>query len=317
MQPAAQAIRAQVLRGIALNRNAGLHFPGYFLGIEWGRIANESVCMTIDDGPHCRDANGAVDIAALAILADTALATTARPGLDRGARLATLRMELRFTGAAMSGRISTEARLLGFNRGIALRQSLSSATLYAANEIVAHASGEFAALAPPPGVELEPLPWEHEARPRVAPVSEEELEPDEHAILKACDAALAQASPQTAFIQQFWGGVPRRNIGGASNRVAIGPHLGNRVGYVQGGVLFGIAAASARVAAPATMMLSSASAWFISPGRGKTLRVNSRVLHTGRTIAVVRTEIRAYGGARVLEVVTHHVARRRAKQGPS
>ena len=46
--------------------------------------------------------------------------------------------------------------------------------------------------------------------------------------------------------------------------------------------------------------------------RGKSLIVRSRIVHAGKTIAVVRTEVKNDAGARVLEVVTHHVARKRA-----
>jgi len=35
------------------------------------------------------------------------------------------------------------------------------------------------------------------------------------------------------------------------------------------------------------------------------------VVHAGRTIAVVRTEIKTSAGERVLEAVSHHVARKR------
>src|SRR5687768_16005445 len=97
-QSGAEHIRAQVLRGIAGNRTAGLHFPGYFLGIEWGKITGDSARLAIEPGAYCCGANGEVDIAALAILADTALATTARLGLAPGARLATIHLQMQFTG---------------------------------------------------------------------------------------------------------------------------------------------------------------------------------------------------------------------------
>jgi len=307
--PDATAIRARVLRGIAGNRVAGLHFPGYFMDMAWPHVASDTARLVLADGPHCRDANGTVDIAALAILADTALATTARTQTAPGARLATLHLLMQFTGAPAVGDISAHARLLGFSTGGALRRSLSAATLLADGKPVCHASGEFAALDPPPGVKLAPLPWQHAQPSHAPPLDAEKLEPHERAILKACDDALAKTSPRVSFIQHFWGGVPRRTADGARNRVAIGPHIGNRVGHVQGGISFGIAAACACAAAPAAMMLANASAWYISPGRGKSLSVSSRLVHAGRTIAVVRTEIKTSGGERVIEVITHHVAR--------
>ena len=312
MQPNDQAIRARVLRAIAGNRIAGLHFPGHFLAIEWREVASGIARLSLVDGPHCRDANGTVNIVALGILVDNALAASARAGTPPGARLGTIHLQLQLTGAPVTGDLSAESRLLGRTEGATLRQSMSAATFLANGKSICHASGEFVLLDAPAGVTLAPLPWERKEPTHILPVDAGELEPHEQAILKACDAALANASPRASFIQHFWGGVPRRTAHGASNCVAIGPHIGNRVGHVQGGILFGIAAANARAAAPETMMLSNASVWYISPGRGAVLSVRSRVVHTGRTIALVRTEIKTDGGDRVVEAVTHHVSHKSA-----
>jgi acyl-coenzyme A thioesterase PaaI-like protein len=305
-----QAIRSRVLHAIAGNRIAGLHFPGHFLDIEWREVACGAARLSLADGLHCRDANGAINIVALGIFADNALAAPARTGASPGARLGTIHLQLQFTGAPVTGDLSAESRLLGLTEGAALQQSLSSAIFHANGKSVCYASGEFVLLDAPPGVTLAPLPWERTEPPRIVPVDAGELEPNERGILKACDTAIANASPQASFIQHFWGGVPRRIAQGASNRVAIGPHIGNRVGHVQGGILFGIAATNACAAAPEAMMLLNASVWYISPGRGTALSVKSRVVHAGRTIAVVRTEIKTATGERVVEAVTHHVARK-------
>ena len=308
-----QAIRARVLQAISRNRVPGLHFAGHFLDIECQDITGETARFAIPDGPHCRDANGAVNIAVLGILADNALAAPTRLGASPGARLGTIHLQLQFTGAPVTGDLSAESRLLGRSEGAALQKSLSSATFYANGKSICYGSGEFVLLDAPPGVTLAPRPWERERTeiPQIVPLDAGKLEPHERAILKACDAALANASSQATFIQHFWGGVPRRNAQGASNRVAIGPHIGNRIGHVQGGILFGLAANNACAAVPEAMMLSNASAWYISPGRGAALIVRSRVVHVGRTIALVHTEIKTAGGERVLEAVTHHVARKR------
>jgi acyl-coenzyme A thioesterase PaaI-like protein len=309
--PHATAIRAQVLRGIAGNRTPGLHFPGFFLDIQWLEVAGNTARIAIADGAHSRDANGEIDVAALGILADTALATATRLFVEPGARLATIRMQIQFTGAKPTGDVVAEAHFLGFSAGSVLRQSMTTATLTANGIPICHASGEFALLDPPPGVTLAPLPWQRDEAPDNAPLAESALDARERLILKACDAALLRSSAHASFIQHFWGAAPKRTANGAGMRVAIGPHLGNRVGHVQGGISFGMAAACACAALPATMMLSNVSAWYIGPGHGKALSVKSRVVHAGRTIAVVRTEIKTATGERVLETVTHHVARKR------
>ena len=67
-------------------------------------------------------------------------------------------------------------------------------------------------------------------------------------------------------------GLPLRGESSARTRFAIGPHLTNRVGHVQGGISVGVAARCACAAAPKGMMLSNITAWYISPGRGKSLK---------------------------------------------
>jgi acyl-coenzyme A thioesterase PaaI-like protein len=252
-----------------------------------------------------------MDVVAIAVLADTALATATRLLIEPGARLATIHMQIQFTGAPAVGEISANAELLGFGTGGALHQSLTSATLTASGKPLCYASGEFVLLDPPPGVTLAPLPWQQETSAADSPLDESELDARERSILKACDAALANSSAQVSFIQQFWGGVPKRVANGTRMRVALGPHLGNRVGHLQGGISFGMAAACACAAVPASMMLSNVSAWYIGPGHGKAVTVKSTIVHAGRSIAVVRTEIKTAAGERVLEAVTHHVARKR------
>lgn len=308
MHPDDQAIRARVLLAIARNRVPGLHFAGHFLGIHCQELTGETARFAIPDGPHCRDANGTVNVGVLGILADNALAAPTRRGELPGARLGTVHLQLQFTGAPIMGDLGAVSRMLGRSEGSVLQKSFSSATFYANGNAIAHGSGEFVVLDAPPGATLAPRPWERElaAPQQTIPAAIDTLERHELAILKACDAALAKASPQAAFIQHFWGGVPRRNRLGASNRAKIGPHVGNRIGHVQGGILFGFAATNACAAAPPTMMLSNLSAWYISPGRGDALVVRSRVLHTGRATAVVRTELKTTAGERVLEAVTQH-----------
>lgn len=305
------SIQAQVLHGIAGNRIPGLHFPGYFLDIALPRMQGDSVDMRIACAPYTRDADGAVDLTALCLLADSSLATSTRNHIAAGARLATLHLQMQFTGLPASATVHSHAHAAGVCHDTAVRQLMATATLKTAAGIVCHASGEFAALDPPPGVKLAPLPWQYETPPQPELLTHRDLTDEENPIFKACNAAINKAATQPAFIQHFWGGLPVRTADGARTRFAVGPHLGNRVGHVQGGISMGIAARTACVAAPAHMLLSNISACYISPGRGKALAVRSRLVHAGKTIAVVRTEVKTDEGARVLDVVTHHVARRR------
>ncbi len=308
--PDAETIRARVLRAIAANRTPGLHFAGHFLDIQWRSVTGEAIDGTLEIGPHCGNADGTMNLMPLGLLADFALAASGRSEIPHGARLGTVHLHLQFTGVPAAGDVEAETVLLGYSEGAKLRTSLSSGTLRARGRTIAHIQGEFVLLDPPQGVTMSPLPWERTEPPSVVPVAVDRLEPDEAAILQTCEAALAKASPQAPFIERLWGGEPHRNAQGAVNRLAIGPHIGNRVGHVQGGLLLALAATTACAAVPASMMLSAISAWYLRPAQGKGLGIRSRILHAGRTVSVVRTEIRA-DGERVLEAVSHHAARRR------
>jgi acyl-coenzyme A thioesterase PaaI-like protein len=309
-----EAIRARVLRAIAANRTPGLHFIGHFLDLEWQNASPGTARAVLQEGPYCRTATQTVDPAVLGALIDHTLATAVRTGtgMTAGSRIGTINLEAQFTGVPVAGDLTADTRLLGCSDGTALRQSLAVGTIRAGNQAACHISGAYAPLDAPPGVTLSPLPWERAEAPPIIPVAAGEFLPKELAILEACEASLRKASPQASFIQRFWGGLPRRTARGASSRYPISPQIANRVGHVQGGILFGLAAANACAAAPPAMILWNLSVCYIVPGRGSALVVRSRLLHAGRTLAVVRTEIMNADGGRVLEAISNHVAQ---KQG--
>jgi acyl-coenzyme A thioesterase PaaI-like protein len=309
-QTAADSVRERVLQALALNRAPGFHFPGYFLGLEWPHIGSDEVVETMRAGPHCVDANGKVHLAALGVMLDTALATAPRLVIEPGARQATVHLHAQFTGNPAKGDLRMTSRLEGFSAGDAVRQSLARGELHADGRPVAYGTATFVVLPPPKGVKLAPLPWQETHRPSPQPLAPSQLDASERKVVAACDKALADARQGASFVEHFWRALPVTTKDGARCRVAIGAHLGNRVGHVQGGILFGLAAATACAAVPRHAMLSSVSAWFISPGEGDALRIRSRIVHGGRSFAVVRTEVTSGTGDRVLEATSHHAARR-------
>jgi acyl-coenzyme A thioesterase PaaI-like protein len=158
------------------------------------------------------------------------------------------------------------------------------------------------ALDPPKHVTLHPVPLRSRRSPEPPRLDESSLDPAERKILGQADAALAKGG---VFIDDFWGIRPRDGICTLEN----GLHVGNRVGHAQGGVLFGMAAATAGSALPPGWLLSGISAWYVSPGDAAVLRARARVVHQGRLTAVVRTQVAGRNRRRVLEVVTTHCAR--------
>jgi acyl-coenzyme A thioesterase PaaI-like protein len=165
-------------------------------------------------------------------------------------------------------------------------------------------------LKPPPQVTLHPVPLRKRGDAGPPPLAERDLAPDELRILQRADEALERAaSTGQSFIRHFWGFLPEAARGAASCVMPNGPHLGNRVGNVQGGILLGLAAVTASAALPDTWMPSAISAAFVSPGEGPALKAKANVVHHGQRMSVVRSEIVRSDERRVLEVMSTHARR--------
>ena len=305
----AQSIREQVLRGITLNREPGYHFVGNFLDISFDHIAVEDARLSMDTGPHNSESDGRMNLGAFAVFADLALAATVRAGLSSETRLATVCMNLHFSGMPMTGRLEAASAFESFFQGAAGRQGLSRVRIAAEGGQICVGSASFMVLKPPKGVALHPMPQRRRDDPAPALVAGR-LEREEKKILHIAEAALAAAETDGgSFIRRFWGYEPHHIEGGASCTVKNGPHIANRVGHVQGGILLGLAADTACAALPSTWAITGVSAWYISPGEGRALKAKSKILHHGRLTSVVRTQITGKNNRRVLEVVTTHAHR--------
>jgi acyl-coenzyme A thioesterase PaaI-like protein len=308
-RPDPESLRQRLLVALAENRNPGFHFPGYFLQLWWPHIGRQEIVHALESGPHCLNADGTVNPAVLGLVVDTALATAPRLVIEPGARQATTQLSVQFTGNVPRGDIRMDASLEGFFSGASVRQALTRGVMTSEDRTVCYATATFVLLPPPPGVQLAPLPWQRKDERSTEPLVKQELTAAERAVLRTADAALARSDSEHAFIERFWGILPRATATGATCRVKIGPHIGNRVGHVQGGILFGLVCATAAAGVPRHPAISSVSMWFISPGHGKSLTVRSKIIHSGRSFAVVRTEIRNADGTLVIEAMSNHASR--------
>ena len=310
-------IRKQVLQGLSANRVPGFHFPGHFLDLRRSAMAQDGVSIEVADGAHVRGARGEIALTVVALLADTAISAAIRLNMNAGVRLATVHLHMQLTGLAASGDLLAEAHPRGMTVGSDTSYLTGAATIRGQRGVIGHAAGDFMRLPPPPGVKLAPLPWERDSTGPVAPLGEVELVEHERAVLARADRALESAGAET-FIERFWTGKASMSSGDDAVRrdLTVGPHVTNRVGHVQGGILLGLAAATARDAAPASMRLANVSSWFLRPGLGSKLSARSRVVHLGRAMAVVRTAVSGEDGAVSLEAVTQHVPEATAAVGP-
>ena len=319
------SIRDRVLRGLAASRIPGFHYAGSFLGVSFEDTSQDSR-IRLEGGPHCVDSQGQVSVGAvekairrsldalkqpstIAVgIIDIALAVSIRAALasDR-ARLATVSMHLQFTGAPLHGPLEARGAFEGFIEGTAARQGLARVALDANGQHACFGTGAFMTLEPPPGVTMHPVVLERHRDE--APLAAKDLTAPEAAILAHAEESLERASDKLAFIDAYWGYEPHRTQAGASCTMKNGPHVGNRVGHAQGGLLVGLAARTAMAALPATWSLTSATACFVSPGEGESLHAMAKIIHHGRETAVARTEVTSSGGRKVLQVMTTHARR--------
>lgn len=301
------ALRTRVLRALGTNREANLNFPGIFMGLAARRTRRGDVRFEFDDGRWCRDRLGGMSLPALGVLVDTALGAVARLKAGPRRRSATVHLEMQFTGAPIGGHVATEASFAGYADRTPIVHASSRAKIISGGMIVAHASGSFVMLELPEGRTQEPVPWPPQGLRKAKAPNAASLEDHERRVLERFERAHAAASRDVPFIEHFWCGVPEAAENGASLSVTVTPHLGNRFGHVHGGILFGLAARVAGAAAPAAMRLSNISTWFVSPGEEPLLQAQASVIHRGRAVAVVRTEIRNAAGGLVLEAMSQHI----------
>lgn len=308
------AIRAQVLRGIALNREPGYHFAGNFLDLSYDHVGTDYTALSVDVAPHCAEADGQLNWSGLAILADLVMAAAVRAGLEAHTRLATVTMNLQLTGAPRIGRLAGRGAMHGFVQGAAGRQGVSTVNISGDAGLVCTGTGTFMMLKPPKGVELHPVPHRRRGDNPTPEIPGGKLNPDEKKVLAAADAAMDGVREHGgSFIHRFWGVQAKHVAGAAQSTVKNGAHIGNRVGHVQGGILLGLAAENAIAALTPHWALTAISAWYISPGEGRSLKLKSKVVHHGRLIAVVRTEVTCRGKdgrpRKVFELMTTHAYR--------
>jgi acyl-coenzyme A thioesterase PaaI-like protein len=300
-------IRRQALRALSSNRAPGMNFAGYFLDFTPRRFKTDGVEFTVAAAPHCTDADGIVNRAALLFAADMTLAAANRVFLDPNVRTATLMIRVEFTGEPARGQLTASGRGSGFSPHTALPESVCTGRIVCSGREVLRMSGTWVSPPAPKGVAVAGLPWEGGQDGAQLPLlKKRDLEAAEKEVIRRVEKAIRNAGTAPGLLANLWNPVLKRTRQGASGRLPVGMHVGNRVGHVQGGFLLNAALVTAEAAVPEHPILTGASAWYISPGQGKVVSAHSTLLQSGRNVAVVRTELFNAGRKLVLEVISNH-----------
>jgi acyl-coenzyme A thioesterase PaaI-like protein len=221
--------------------------------------------------------------------------------------MATVSMQLQLTNAPCTGPLQAESRFHGFMHGTKGQQAIASVTATSGGREICVGTATFMVLELPAGIRLPQLNPIDPAQYSVPlPEFAGELRPHERLIYERAQAAFAAAGDGAGFFSKLWGYEAQQTAEGASATVQNGPHIGNRVGHVQGGVLLGFAQAAASAALPPQWSATGVTAGYVSPGEGEQLTARATIVHQGRTTAVVRTEIFGIDDRRVLETISTH-----------
>ena len=307
-------VRENVLRSLSVARVSPFNFPACFLGMHVERADAQTAEVSIRRGLHNVNADGQVNIGAVAVLLDVALGVAMRQHVGSVARMATVSLSIELNGEPIDGDIHAISRYDGPVRGLHYAQGQCSGEFRVGERVVGHARGTFVNPVLPSGVVLKPIPAGRPRRAHDQVLTVSELTPTEAAIYDQANRALRRvASPinrarqrPRSFIEEFWDQRPRVTaVGRTSNTIVHGPHNRNTAGHLQGGVLYGATVSTALALVPAEFVLVGTSLWFISPGGGR-LKARSHLLQQTKNIAVVRTEMFGADNKRVLEAITTH-----------
>ncbi|MCD4526630.1 acyl-CoA thioesterase domain-containing protein [Nocardioides sp. cx-173] len=282
------------LGAVARTRALGLHFWGQFVGVTpldhtpghtRMRLVPESTVLSRDtrlDLP--------VEVTSLVTLADLSLGFAIRAQGSRHQRLATTSLSLQLV-ARPRGAVTCRSEVV-WTSADATRALVHAHLTDAADGPVAEAQAWFLTLPIPPDAEVTAMPWER--RPSAVPrLSAADLTPEESAAVTAATIAAQRANALGSPVAREllgleWSETSAERVVGA---VEVGPHLANRIGDVQGGALFGIAATAAERLMGEGLELADAGMQYLRPVRGSRLSVTATAVRRGRSAGFVEARI--------------------------
>jgi len=288
-----ELILARSLAAVGRRRALGMHFYGHFLGIADGWAGDGRSGLRLEGEPR---GVGSADVSGVAIatLADLALGAAIRSRLDKGTRLGTVTFTVQHPAAPVQGPLVAEGQALF----VAERRGTAQCVISSGDRPVAQAQGWFSALPAPAGRTLALLPWERDDPPEIATPAPDDLDQDEVRAVAAARAAGRRAALGGTAVSHellpFEWEAPTE--GGIRGVLPIGPELANRVGHLQGGVVYGAAAvAAARAIGLPPSCVMDGHYQFLRPADGAYLTADATVTRRGRSVIFAESRLSVDG----------------------
>lgn len=280
---------------LSRTRAGDLAFPAHFSGLRYDEVGDGACRLHLSAQPQVLDASGAFANMPVAMACDislsSAIRSTVKSTVGKEIRLPTVSLELEFLRAP----IRAEALMLHsrFGHRIGNLATAETEVRTAAGECLIRARGRFVVTGSPPGQGLVCYPWDTDlaAIPLTSGLTAAETQA--HAFLLSDDR---DTRAPRCYDEFYRIDTIVSEDGRARLRQPIGPHLANRSGIVQGGVIAGLltdaclAAARSRDAS-LTTLLSSGCTYLRPVTLDKAfLFAGATVLLVGRRVACVSVE---------------------------
>lgn len=282
---ASPAVR-RALRAVARQRSVGLHFFGHFAGIE---LVGER-----SDGAELRlerfdpEVSRALSPYELGTFADLTMGQSIRTRMPEGLRLATSSLALHHGPTS----VARAYLAVGEVQWLDLERRTATATCRITDEtgrLVVVASGSFSALPPPRGVTLKRITWDV-LEDGVPGVGLADLEGDEERAVRAVGEAVALASSGDAVVEELVGVRWSEEGDTLVGTLDAGPQHVNRVGHLQGGLIYGLAATAAQRLVPGASVVEG-HVQFLRAGQPGPVQVRAERLRVGRSVGFARVQL--------------------------
>ena len=223
----------------------------------------------------------------MATLADLSLGLAVRQASGRPGRLATVTLTMDHLRPARGALFARSGANIVETTGNAVSESVL--TDEHGGEVV-RARGWFFVMEPPRDEPMPAMPWDFaDTTEPAAPALADLVYAEARAVRRAASAVVDSRAKGSSFDDELLGIVWAGNqaSGTATGSVELGLHLGNRVGHLQGGAAYGLAALAARQVVGAGWKVGHGTVSYLRPGVGEHAVVQAHVIRRGGRSSVV------------------------------
>lgn len=285
---------ARALRAVARHRALGLHFLGHYLGIEG--LPDRSDGATRLVLRRLTDADDLVGHVELGVLVDLAMGQAVCARLAQGMRLATSSLVMHVSPIPARRPVEAHASVDWLeDRAGGGSAAVRFDVVDADQRTVATGSGSFVTIAAGDDTNVAIVDWSREV-PDSLP-SRAELTPNEAAVVAAIEATASRgAETVDGLVDLSWdriaGPTTQPTLTG---RLLVGAQHENRVGDLQGGLVFGVGAIAASRLCEGRRRVVDGQVLYLRPAGHGLLDITATLLRRGRRMAFVRVVLESGG----------------------